>query len=127
MKNCAYCGRENSDEATHCAECGSAFTGSSRAPSPTKYSEAERAEFDKLLRDRPKLVIVMGIWAIFLPELLTNLLVIYLAISGPADNRASFLYVWLALGYCVFSSYVLYRVIKNYTIHKKRLETEHSV
>ena len=41
MKNCAYCGRENSDEATHCAECGSAFTASLTVPAPTNYSEAD--------------------------------------------------------------------------------------
>jgi hypothetical protein len=127
MKNCAYCGRENSDEATHCAECGSAFTASLTVPAPTNYSEAERVEFDKLVHDRPKLVIVMGIWAIFLPELLTNCLVIYMVLCGPADNRTSFLYVWLALGYCSLSGYVLYRVIKNYMIHKKRVETENPV
>src|ERR1043166_2508810 len=31
MKKCSYCGKENSDEATMCAECGSALTPN---PSP---------------------------------------------------------------------------------------------
>jgi hypothetical protein len=25
MKNCAYCGRENSEDSTRCTECGTAF------------------------------------------------------------------------------------------------------
>jgi hypothetical protein len=41
MKNCAYCGRENTDEATHCRECGIAeFV----APAPLSPPAQEGAE-----------------------------------------------------------------------------------
>jgi uncharacterized membrane protein YvbJ len=33
MKNCAYCGRENTDDAAHCRECGTPFvTGPGNTP-----------------------------------------------------------------------------------------------
>jgi hypothetical protein len=39
MKNCAYCGRENADETTHCRECGtSEFVVSAPLTSPAQDS-----------------------------------------------------------------------------------------
>jgi hypothetical protein len=34
MKKCAYCGRENNDEAMHCQECGTEFAAPSVAAGP---------------------------------------------------------------------------------------------
>ncbi len=34
MKKCAYCGRENSDEAVYCRECGTEFERPSAPPNP---------------------------------------------------------------------------------------------
>ena len=128
MKTCGYCGRENTRAAALCSGCGNglAATPTASAPLTSGAAEARQAESDKLTRGRPRLVIVLGIWAIFLPALLTNLLVIYLAVSGPAENRTQFVYVsvWLALTACLACSYVPYRVIKNYTIHKNRSDME---
>jgi len=45
MKKCAYCGRENLDDATHCSECG---TAEFAAPKPPVLPVASRA---KMLTD----------------------------------------------------------------------------
>jgi hypothetical protein len=46
MKTCAYCGRQNEDQATTCQECGSDFAPSSTAsqPIPPEPGDAERFE-----------------------------------------------------------------------------------
>jgi hypothetical protein len=36
MKKCDYCGRENSDEAAHCGECGTEFVAPSVAKEPAE-------------------------------------------------------------------------------------------
>lgn len=43
MKNCDYCGRENTDETVHCRECGTRFA-SELDPKPPKSPERIAAE-----------------------------------------------------------------------------------
>ncbi len=50
MKSCAYCGRENPDEATHCRECGTTeFRGGELLkPKPEPVEEAQDCETEPL-------------------------------------------------------------------------------
>ena len=43
MKNCAYCGRENADDATCCRECGTSEFVAAAQSSPPVREEVERA------------------------------------------------------------------------------------
>ena len=36
MKNCAYCGHKNTDEATHCAQCGTELVADPAQAEPSK-------------------------------------------------------------------------------------------
>lgn len=45
MKTCAYCGRENEDQATKCQECGTAFVGD---PAPAEHLVKEPGETERL-------------------------------------------------------------------------------
>jgi len=67
MKTCAYCGRENADDAARCQECGTEFVASSPQtdPSPSwdkiatleSEVEAERLHVDLNNRKIPHVVI----------------------------------------------------------------------
>ena len=46
MKSCAYCGRDNADEATRCLECGTEFVGKAvetQASEPVDWTWAKAA------------------------------------------------------------------------------------
>lgn len=45
MKKCAYCGRENPDDAVHCLECGTEFVQPSPTP-PTPEPEPARPRYE---------------------------------------------------------------------------------
>ena len=45
MKTCAYCGRENEDQATKCQECGTDFNVD---PAPAEHTPKEPGETERL-------------------------------------------------------------------------------
>ena len=48
MKTCAYCGRENEDQATKCQECGTGFFRDSASAEPTAKESGETERFEKV-------------------------------------------------------------------------------
>jgi len=120
MKSCVYCGRGNSDDAAHCAGCGTAEFVVSDVPSPIKPEGETSIERNAVVRDRPKFVIVLGIWAMYLPGLAASIFVLFSVLAGNIVGARGFYCFLLSLGGCVFCTYMLYRVVKNYNMHKKR-------
>jgi len=127
MKRCNYCGAQNSEDAVHCCECSSSDLVSESSPSPPaspKLMRAAAGQADLLPRDRPKLVIVLGIWAFFLTGLVANLMVFFAVFTGWFSESNE----WLILGFTVIGSgvciYMLYRATRNYKIHRRRSAEE---
>lgn len=63
MKTCAYCGRENEDQATKCQECGTEF---GQDPAPTEHilkehGEAERFEKVAVLDNEVQAELIDGV------------------------------------------------------------------
>lgn len=61
MKICDYCGRENSDEATQCCECGTPFKQAAtvrRGKAANPVPERPKCEFRKLTLDEMKMDLV---------------------------------------------------------------------
>jgi hypothetical protein len=120
MKQCEYCGRENEDAALHCAGCGTAEFVSA----VPRAAEDEVLNEEGLVRDRPKFVIVAGIWMIFGAGLVANILHICEFLTGTISGIFGFFYFCLSIGYGALCVYMLHRVVKNYKIHKQRAKNE---
>jgi hypothetical protein len=46
MKKCSYCGRDNTDEAANCHECGTEFERPAEPPPPEPAPEPARPEYE---------------------------------------------------------------------------------
>jgi hypothetical protein len=125
MKKCTYCGRENSDDVARCVECGT--TGllvPDLPPTTTETGDEKVVKLETLVRDRPKFIIVAGIWAIYLPGLLGNILILFTVLTGTISGIPGVLLLLLSVGCGALCAYLLYRVVKNYNIHKQRAADE---
>jgi hypothetical protein len=127
MKNCNYCGRANIDEATHCTGCGTSDFVTSDSQAVTSRTEKKRVvESDDLVRDRPKFIIVVGIWTIYGLGLVMSILVLSALHSRATGGIFGFAYFGRTIAGGAICTYMLYRVVKNYMIHKKLDEIEKS-
>jgi hypothetical protein len=75
---------------------------------------------DEIVRDRPKFIIIVGIWMIYGVGLCMNIIVIKAVVSDRIARPLGLIYFWLSIGCGAFCSYMLYRVVRNYIIHKRR-------
>ncbi|PYJ57319.1 MAG: hypothetical protein DME24_19570 [Verrucomicrobia bacterium] len=191
MKKCVYCGRENSDDATECRECGTLEfvvpgPGSTQSrveqgkgePGETNRSEssipelpipgesmicpachtlnvpgvafcrrcggplgfistigpletayAEGFAYRQAVQGRPKFIVVLGIWLIFFPILITCTGVGFSILKGVIDGNGGvvgiigFFLFWICVGFGAISAVMLYRVTKNcLSIPKRTLD-----
>jgi hypothetical protein len=120
MKECAYCGHKNEDVALRCADCG---TSEFACSNPTAGQE-ETAQEEVLVPGRPKLVIVMGMWMIYGLGLIGNAAVLLAVLTGSISGVAAFFGFWVSIGGGALCIYLLRRVVKNYSIQKKRAAEE---
>lgn len=171
MKSCAYCGRENEDDAMRCRECGTAqfVLPASPVASPQKQTEpaAEALEPDcdvpadgeaalctycvspnspdaawckrcgasmsyasivgpldvalasgfmwrGAVRGRPKTFVLIGVWVLFFPKLVLNLLAALSVLVAGITGPWSLALLWLALAFAAVAFMMLYQVTRNY-------------
>jgi hypothetical protein len=171
MKLCAYCGRENEDDAVGCRECGTAqfvFPASSETSSQKEtehVAEAPEPECDVpadgeaalctyclfpnlqeaswckrcgasmsygsivgpldaalasgymwrgAVRGRPKPLVLVSVWVLFLPKLLVNLLAALSILACGMTGPASLAMLWLTLAFAAVAFMMLYQVTRNY-------------
>ena len=125
MKNCAYCGRENDDNAPHCAGCGmSEFVLANSVSAVPKEEKREAPEEEVIVRDHPKLIVVAGIWLIYGSGLLGNIVVLIAVLTGTIRGIRGFFYFGFSLGCGALCVYLMRRAVKNYNIRKKRAADE---
>ena len=62
MKRCGYCGRENTDEAAACCECGTSFAAPNAGGQEIRWGEAAPAR-------RTKLALIFTAWGLALVAL----------------------------------------------------------
>src|SRR6266702_4246755 len=102
MKNCAYCGRENTDDAVNCRECGtSEFAISAPLQRPVQKIEEMPAEFPEPEPDiPPDGESALCTYCLFpnLPEALwckrCGASVSYASIVGPVDAARAAGFMW---------------------------------
>ncbi len=110
---CMSCLAPNDEFADFCEKCGTPLSTSSTLD-PLKVIRTEGFVVGKATTiQRPKFIILLGIWVLFFPTLLPS---IFMAISQVMYGAefAGFVFFWAAVAWSVFVSVVLYRVTKNY-------------
>jgi len=124
MKQCAYCGRENIDDAACCKECGTAEFVAPRAGAPSAVEKGlAPATASVLVRGRPKLVIVLGMCVVlpmFLGKVFGGLMLGLSLVPGPGRILANL----LGLAFLGLCACLMYRASKNFNIQKQRAAAE---
>ena len=75
-------------------------------------------------RDRPKFIIVAGIWVIYGVGLAGNLFSFRAMYFSRIDGLPWFFGFWLLAGLTAMCAFMLYRSVKNYLIQKARADAE---
>ncbi len=117
IKPCMACFAPNDEDAEFCKECGVRF-GDSDVLQPLNTARAEGQMWRTLALGekgvkRPKFVILLGVWVIFLPLLFIGAA---LAITQMIDRNGfvSFVFFWIGIVGIFVSLVLLYRVTKGY-------------
>lgn len=110
---CMSCLAPNDEFADFCEKCGTPLSTSSTLD-PLKIIRTEGFIVGKATTiKRPKFIIVLGIWVLLFPSLVVSLFgAVSVAMYGA--EFAGFFLFWVAVGWSVFVSVVLYRVTRNY-------------
>jgi hypothetical protein len=95
-----------------CHSCGVPI-GTTATLDPLRAIQAEGFVIRKALDGRPRVIVLMGIWVMFLPLLVVSVG----AASYLITNRrglADFVFFWIFVGLSYVSFVALYRVTRNY-------------
>ncbi len=115
---CVSCLAQNKQFDAFCHNCGSPI-GAVAAIDPLQRIQTEGFFFRKMLEGRPKPIVLLGVWIIFLPLLLVSIGVAYSCIirRGPSD----FGFFWMMVALSCLAFFFLYRVTKNYLAISKHI------
>lgn len=119
--SCPNCSAVNNDLAEFCYNCNLKF-GANLDPMGIIYDEG--ALLRKAAHNKPKLIVLIGTWLIFLPILLSAIaLGIEMAMTG--EDASGFIFFWLSAAVAFFSIFFIYQVTNNYfTMKQKSVEKE---
>lgn len=108
---CPSCQTVNEQLEVFCHGCGTPLSLPA-TPDTSNITPAE-GHLRKVRERRPKLVVVLGLWLVFLPFLV---LAAITALDILLNYRTSsnFMSFWLSVGSLCLSVFVLYRITKNY-------------
>lgn len=115
---CPSCTELNSEADAFCRKCGSPI-GALSTLDPLQTIQTEGFLFRKATEGRPQLIVLLGIWIVFLPWLAIS---VGVAIHIILNERGFgyFFFFWGAVGLAYIGFIILYRTTKNYlTIPKK--------
>ncbi|HMH45536.1 MAG TPA: zinc ribbon domain-containing protein [Pyrinomonadaceae bacterium] len=109
---CPTCQALNDRFATYCHECGAPI-GTTATLDPIASVHTQSFLFRKAADSRPKMIVLIGTWILFLPVFLVTG---YMAIYSITHQHGllGFAAFWLAVGVACLSLVMLYRVTKNY-------------
>lgn len=110
---CMSCLAPNDERTDFCEKCGTPLSTTSTLD-PLKVIRAEGFALGKATTTaRPKFIIVLGVWVLLFPSLLTS---VFIAISQALYGAEffGFVFFWGAVAWTVFASVVLYRITRNY-------------
>lgn len=126
------------DEGMVCPACaafigtGEVFCPSCRAPisllantDPIQRIQTEGFLYGRAVDSRPRGIVVIGVWLLFLPAVLICAGWALIVISeGIGSGAVGFVFFWVAIAAMIFFATILYRVTKNYIKYEPRRHEE---
>src|SRR2546421_6039290 len=116
---CPACQALNGRFETVCDECG-ATIGNTATLDPAPALHAQSFPPRKTLVRRPRPLVLVGYWAIFLPMFLSNAYAAIFWIGHHHRRLAEFIFFWGAVGLSLLSFVILYLVTKNYLAREQK-------
>ncbi len=110
---CLTCFQENDRHAVFCRSCNASL-GLTANADPLKTLHNEGLVYSKAAVGKPKPVVLIGVWVLFLPALLLSAQAVFSLVSEIGGGTSSFILFWMSLLIGGFSLVMLYRVTNNY-------------
>jgi len=125
---CPTCHTLNVPGVAFCRRCGGPL-GFISTIGPLETAYAEGFAYRQAVQGRPKFIVVLGMWLIFFPILVTmiafSLSILKKGMEGTGGlvGIIGFFLFWICVGFAVISAIMLCRVTKNFlTIPKRTLD-----
>ena len=109
---CLSCLAENHAAESFCRKCGAPI-GATATLDPLKAIHAQGYLFRTALKGRPRFIVLLGIWIMFLPVLVVSVSVALYLISN-RSRPSDVVFFWAMAGLSYVSFVVLYKVTRNY-------------
>lgn len=111
---CLSCLAPNDVNTSFCEKCGAPL-GATATLDPLKMIRAEGFAVGKAtIIKKPSLVVLVGIWLLFLPFLIFGAMLAYSQFSDGFGFQG-FVFFWLGIALMIIGAVFLYRVTKNYS------------
>ena len=126
IKPCMSCFAPNDADAEFCRECGLRF-GDADVLQPLNVARAEGQIYQNLALGekgarRPRFVILLGVWIIFLPLLIIGIGIVIAQILD-LNGFVSFVFICIGVATIYFSLLMLGRVTKRYFVQDDNITT----
>ena len=117
---CTSCLHPNDPDAKYCQSCGAPI-GSTAAWGPWEQTQAQGfAIRQATTTERPRLILVLGIWLIFFPLWIVSALLLCTTVQDTEWELGDWVSMVVILGFLALSTALLYRSTANYRKHKSR-------
>jgi len=117
---CTSCLHPNDPDAKYCQSCGAPI-GSTAAWGPWEQTQAQGfAIRQATTTERPRLILVLGIWLIFFPMWIVSALLLCTTVQDTDWEVGDGVSMVIYLSFLVLSTALLYRSTANYRKHKSR-------
>lgn len=113
---CPNCSAVNNDLAEFCYKCNNKF-GTNLDPMGIIYDEG--ALLRNVAHKKPKFIVLLGTWLIFLPLVISGFLLSLDQILYESGTNG-FLFFWLGVAMVFVSLFFLYNVTRNYFTMKEK-------
>ncbi len=111
---CSSCGSVLDPASGLCPRCLMP-SGDYASLDPMQAARVEGLLISKAVDKRPKPIVVIGIWVMFLPAFIAGLAVAaQVVLDGAGSGMSGFLFFWIGVGLSIFSLVVLFKVTRNY-------------
>ena len=115
---CTSCHQPNHPDTKYCQGCGAPL-GPTAAWGPWEQTQAEGfAIRQATTTERPRLILVLGIWLIFLPMWIASALILCVTVKDTDWQVGDKVTMVVCLGFLILSTALLYRSTANYRTHK---------